>query len=211
MNIDQVVYFTDSSLQTRYRDQSTHSYLNQRIDESEKYLDTFAPDCEMSMMEMPDGLSSEEYQAKCFPKSNAQEVDEQMVAHLTLWLRGTDVVFIPMNEGTHPSHTWCNQICTKYIKHSKKNYVLYYCHRQLFGGHREGEPNTSTTRETSIGFIKTFQHRQGEKEELFRCYFPSQYSRFEDQKLKLDDTELYASPTNIDIEPENDVIKMIKI
>lgn len=209
-NIDQVVYFTDNSLQANYRDQSTVAYIQQRISESEKYLDTFSPDCVLNMVEMPDGLDDVEYNKKCFPNDSVQQVNKSLVEYFKMWLSSCDIIFMPIIEDDHASHRWCNQICTRYVKETQSDYVLYYSHAPLFAKTQQGEPNTCITKKTSVGYIKVFNHRKGEKNQLFKSYFPSQYKRFESQNIIISDREMYASPINIDLEPANNVVDLIK-
>lgn len=194
-NIKHVVFFSDNSLQTAYRDQSTVSYIKQRAKESDDYLNRFAPNCETSLLEIPDGLSQQEYQDKCFPLKTINQINDNIVRNLSNFMDYCDIVFFPALDTLHPTHLWCHAMSLKYLKMSKKDCVAYSTH-ELF---EETLPVESYKKKTSIGYTNVYAHPKGLKQQLFESYYPSQAKRFASQNMFLQDHERYVGSVDIEI------------
>ena len=191
-DIIKVIYFTDSSLQANYIDTSTIKYIQKRKMESTIYLRQITKEWElftpMEFLDLPDGLSREEYDKKCFPTFCIDKwITEQLAKYIT-----DETIVYPCFDSDHPSHIWCNAVSVNLINRKRLPSISYATHSSFDKDRTIYNDNDHQFRkhgETNPVYL--YKHPNGLKHKLFMGYFPSQAKRMLSSGLKLNDYERY--------------------
>lgn len=196
-DITQFIYFTDSSLQANYMDNTTDNYVIKRAIESERYVKSWITEkTKTTYLNLPDGLSRKEYKEKCFPTFCIDNwINKQLLEHIT-----NECILYPSLDSLHPSHVWCNSACVRFISDNLLDSISYATHSLFnqdkticnyndnqFGRHGETNP------------MYLYKHPNGLKQQLFMEYFPSQANRMLSCGLKLNDYERYYTDLEISL------------
>lgn len=203
-DITDVIFFTDSSLQTVYIDTTSADYILKRYNESYCFISAMSPKAKIHRLDIPDGLNPEEFVKKTFFDRGMQGIHDAIAKLFKKILRNRKVILaIPTIDSDHPSHMWCSAIFRRMGRNLNLKIIEYQTHQLFNEPPIKHENNQILETKTNNCYIYTVYHQIGKKSLLFKKIYPTQWERFNAQNMKLYDWERYYSDIPLDLKNKN--------